>query len=171
MLSQPMYTTQRHAGRGGGQDGMSIVGLIVGLQLFSILALSAMPSMYRSLEMYRLRAGARELYADLQSARMGAVMANHRYRLSVIDGQTYQLHDDKNNNGVIDSGETVTTRSIQRDARGVTLSAASTIIFAGDGSAPAPGTLTLSSTNSTKTTTVTVVVSSAGRVRINFPVS
>jgi Tfp pilus assembly protein FimT len=150
-----------------GQKGFSIVEIVIGLQLFTVLALIAAPNVYQTMQSYRLRAAVREVYSDLQNARMGAVVENHRYRFVVVDAQTYQLHDDTNNNGAIDTGESVTTRRISNDAPGATLSATSAITFLPDGTALASATVTVVKNSRT----VNVVVSAGGRVRVSAPTS
>ena len=50
---------------------------------------------------------------DMQKARIAAVTTNHRQMLRITNSHTYTLHDDLNNNGTIDDGETVTTVDLQ----------------------------------------------------------
>jgi hypothetical protein len=49
----------------------------------------------------------------MQKARIAAVTTNHRQMLRITNSHTYTLHDDLNNNGTIDDGETVTTVDLQ----------------------------------------------------------
>jgi len=150
-----------------GHKGLSIAEIVVGLQIFAVLALIAVPNVIQTMQIYTLRAAAREVYSDLQNTRMGAVMEDHRYRFLLVDSQTYQLHDDVNNNGIIDTGESVTTHSIASDAPGVTLSGTSTVTYLPDGTVLSSGTIT-----ATKGThTVNIVVSSGGRVKVVYPTS
>jgi Tfp pilus assembly protein FimT len=152
--------------RFAGQRGLSIAELIVGLQVVVILALMTLPIMSRILRGYRLRGAAHEILADLETARMDAVMENHHYRFLVVDTHTVQLHDDTNSNDAIDAGETLMTRNIQVDNPGVKINAGSSnITFAANGTAPANGTITVSS-ESVATETANVLVSWGGRVRI-----
>lgn len=154
--------------RRGAQCGISLLELLVGIQLFGIVALATAPAVSQMLQAYSLRGAAAQVFADLQNARMNAVMANHRYRLVVVDAQTYQLHDDANNNSIEDAGETVLTRTLEMDSPHVIFAALSTITFAADGTAPTSGTITVSYERDSARS-LNVLVSPAGRVRIEQP--
>jgi Tfp pilus assembly protein FimT len=143
-----------------------MVEIVVGVQLCVILALLAAPSFSQILQLYYLRGASRAIFADLQKARMAAVMENHRYRLTVVDSHTYKVHGDTNNNGAEDPGESVTTRNVQGDSPHVQLAGTDTITFAANGTAPTSGTITVSNERG-PTGSMTVAVSPAGRVRIN----
>jgi len=159
-------SSHRRGGWPAGQAGFSLAELIVGLQVFLILALTALPKVTPVLRGYRLSGAAHEILADLQSARTGAVMENHHYRFIVVDTHTFQLHDDTNCNDTVDAGETVMTRNIQRDSPGVKINTGSSnVTFVADGTAPTNGTITLSS-EGVSTETKNVLVSWGGRVRI-----
>ncbi len=152
--------------RFAGQRGFSIAELIVGIQVSVILTLTALPIMSPILRGYRLRGAAHEILADLETARMGAVMENHHYRFVVVDTHTFQLHDDTNSNDVVDAGETVMTRDIRLDNPGVMIATGSSnITFAPNGTAPTNGTITVSSEN-VATETAQVLVSWGGRAHI-----
>jgi len=151
----------------GGVRGFSIIEIVITMQIFTALVLIASPYVYKLMQVYAVRAAAREVYSDLQNARMGAVMEDHRYRLVLVSAQTYQLHDDVNNNGAIDAGESVITRNITGDAPGVSLSGTSSVTFLPDGTALAGATF--SATKGTRV--ITVVVDNGGRMRVNYPTS
>lgn len=148
-----------------GNQGFSLPELIVSLQLFGVVALTAAPAVSSVLQSYYLRGAARTIYAELQKARMDSVMRNHRVRVVIVDNHTYQIHDDANGNGIEDTGETVLTRDIQKDNPRVQLAARAAITFAANGTAPTYGTVTLSNETG-PSGSVAVVVSSAGRIRI-----
>lgn len=150
------------------QRGVSLLQLLLGLQLFGIITLATAPVVSQVLQSYYLRGAAAQVFADLQKARMNAVMANHRYRLVVIDSHTYKLHDDTNGNGIEDPGETVQTRSVQMDSPHVMLAATGAITFAADGSAPTYGTITVSN-ESGCSQSLNIEVGAAGRTRIQQP--
>ncbi len=153
-------------GWSSGQGGFTLTQLIVGFQLVLILALVSLPNFSRFLRSYRLNGAAHELLADLQTARMAAVMENHHYRFLVVDTHTFQLHDDTNSNDTIDAGETVMTRGIQQDNPGVQINTGSSnVTFAPNGTAPTSGTITVSS-EGIATESLNVVVTSGGRIRI-----
>lgn len=121
------------------------------------------PVFSQLLGVYHLRGATQEVFAELQRARLAAVMENHRYRFSVIDGTgTYEIHDDKNNNGMDDSGE-VTTRGVDIENPGVVLSGNEVgVTFLPNGTAVTYGDITISHGSGH---TRSVVVSSGGRIR------
>jgi len=140
--------------------------LLLVLSISIVLVLTALPVMSQVLRTYHLHGAAHEIFAELEAARIGAVMENHHYRFLVIDTHTFKLHDDTNNNDTIDTGETVVTRDIQIDNPGVQInSGSSNVTFVPNGSASTYGTITVSSEN-VSTETAQVQVSVGGRVRI-----
>jgi Tfp pilus assembly protein FimT len=111
---------------------------------------------------YHLRGATQELFAELQRARLAAVMENHRYRVSVEPGTGYyEVHDDQNNNDAEDSGE-VTIRSVEIQNPGVILEGDTVVTFLPNGTALTYGAITLVSRSGG---TKRVVVSSGGRIR------
>ena len=146
--------------------GFSVAELLVGVQIFVIVVLTALPTMSQFLRTYRLRGAAHEVFADLEAARIGAVMENHHYRFLVIDTHTFKLHDDTNSNDNIDTGETVVTRDIQTDNPGVQINGGSSnVTFVPNGTATTYGTITVSSEAAT-TDTAQVQISAGGWIRI-----
>jgi len=165
-IRRAVHVQPRARKAGLGDVGLSMVEMVVGVQLFAICALAAVPGFAPILRGYYLRGATRQVYADLQKARMAAVMENHRYRFTVLDDHTYAIHSDVNGNGREDLGEPVLVRDLQTDSPGVRLAGSSTITFAANGSAPSVGAITVNSASSS-TPAVTVAVSPAGRVRID----
>jgi hypothetical protein len=105
----------------------------------------------------------REIFVQLQRARMSAVVENHRFNITVVDRTHYRVHDDANSNGTVDAGETVTTLDITKNGPGVTLSpTATTITFAPDATAPVYGNIIVQGAGVTRA----VQVSRGGRVTI-----
>lgn len=114
------------------------------------------------LGMYHLRGATQELFAELQRARLAAVMENHRYRVSVDRGTGYyEIHDDKNNDDAEDSGE-VSIRSVDIQNPGVILEGDDIVTFLPNGTALTYGTFTVISRSGR---TKSLVVSSGGRIR------
>ena len=132
------------------------------LAVLAILLAVTAPLFSQIRQVYDLRGAAREIFSELQKARMAAVMENNRYRFVLIDSSQYKIHDDNDNDNVEDAGETVTTKNVQTDSPGVTFTATNTVTFVPNGTASSYGTITLTNTSGSKS----VVVSSAGRIRI-----
>lgn len=80
-----MKFTSRIKGRNG---GFSLIEVIVVIALIGILAAIAIPAFSSWLPDYRLRQAARDLYSNLQRAKMGAIKAN----------QTWGIFFDEDNN-------------------------------------------------------------------------
>ncbi len=78
------------------ERGFTVVELITVVGIMMVVTAIATPSFYYWLPKYRLSAGARQIAADLQLARMKAIAQNTSYRLRFIDNNTYQVWRDKN---------------------------------------------------------------------------
>lgn len=136
--------------------------MMVVIAIGGILTALAVPNFTQMRKAYRLRGATHEIFTALQKARMGAVKENNQYRV-VINENTYSIHSDADNDGVVDDGETVTSRYIRNTASDVSLSSSATIVFAANGTASTAGTVTLSNGSQSKTITVSL----AGRVKID----
>ena len=149
--------------RARAESGRSLTELLSSLTLFAILVGSTVPTVARNGLPYSVRGATRELFADLQKARISAANENNRYVFTLVDGHTYTLLDDTNNNGTADTGEAVTTVSLQADWPGVTISGTSSITFLTDGTVLAAGSMTVTDGTRTKTVTVT----QAGSIKLS----
>jgi Tfp pilus assembly protein FimT len=145
------------------QLGMTFSEVTTSLVLLAGIVAIIGPVFTQLLGIYHLRGATQEIFAELQRARLAAVMENHRFRLSVIDGTgTYDVHDDRNNDGVEDEGE-VTSRGVDIDNPGIVLSGEQAgVTFLPNGTALTYGTITISHSNGR---VKSVVVSSGGRIR------
>ena len=145
------------------QRGMSFPEVAASLVLLAGILAIVGPVFSQLLGIYHLRGATQEIFAELQRARLTAVMENHRFRLSVIEGTgTYEVHDDRNSDGVEDEGE-VTTRGVDIENPGIVLSGERIgVTFLPNGTALTYGTITISHPNGRMKS---VVVSSGGRIR------
>lgn len=145
------------------QVGMTLAEVATSLVLLAGILSIMGPVFSQLLGIYHLRGATQEIFAELQRTRLAAVMENHRYRLSVIEGTgTYEIHDDKNNNGTEEGGE-VTTRGVDIENPGAVLSGDEIgVTFLPNGTALTYGHITISHGNGH---TKSVVVSSGGRIR------
>ncbi len=73
------------------QSGFTVVELLTVIGIMMIITAIATPSFYYWLPTYRLSAGARQVSADLQLARMKAISQNTGYWLNFISATQYQL--------------------------------------------------------------------------------
>jgi len=147
--------------------GFTTAELIIAMAILAILAGIA----YAGFRPDRLAAAARMIHGDLQYARSLAI--NQKNRVGVIfasdddageaAGSEYKIHNDHNENGIIDFGEDVTVRSLLKDYAGVTFSANRTAaLFYPQGTSNS-GTITLTNGSGSKY----VIFSWTGRIRIS----
>ena len=159
---------ERRAGRriGLGTDrGVTLADLSVTLSAFAILLLAFVPVLSRLLDTYHLRGAAQQVFAELQRARLAAVMENNRYRFNVVDGSPeYVIHDDSNNDDVDNDGaDAVVTRTLAVDSPGVSLTTDGVITFAPNGAAVSGGRITVTSRSAGSKT---IAVGAGGRIRL-----
>jgi type II secretion system protein H len=143
-------------------SGFTLAELLVAITVAGILLALAAPSMATMYRIYGLRGAARQVYAELQNARMAAVTENRGYQFTVADSRSYKVLDDQNNDQAFaDPSEVVISR--QLESQGVTLSGNS-VTFTARGMASAAGTVTVTDAAGTA---INVTVSPAGSIRIN----
>lgn len=146
------------------QKGFSVLELMVALIIISIIAGISIPVYLNMKPQLRLNGAARQVMGDLAKARMKAISQNNEYKIFFdIDNHQYQILDDDDNDGTIDSGEEVTTRDIQTEYYDTTFSATANPIFHPKGNASPSTSITLTSPAGEKTITVSI----AGRIKIN----
>jgi type IV fimbrial biogenesis protein FimT len=66
--------------------GFTLIELLVVIAMLAILGLIAIPAFSAWMPEYRLKQAARELYSNLQRAKMGAVRANESWGVFFVDG-------------------------------------------------------------------------------------
>ena len=76
------------------ERGFTVVELLTVIAIMLVITAIATPSFYYWLPTYRLSAGARQIAADLQLARMKAISQNTKYRLSFTAPNTYEMQKD-----------------------------------------------------------------------------
>jgi len=76
------------------ERGFTVVELITVVGIMMVITAIATPSFYYWLPKYRLSAGARQIAADLQLARMKAISQNTSYRLLFTTDETYVMQKD-----------------------------------------------------------------------------
>ncbi|RJR22625.1 MAG: prepilin-type N-terminal cleavage/methylation domain-containing protein [Desulfobacteraceae bacterium] len=171
--------------------GFTIVEMAVAMLIIVIIAATVTPVILRWLPNYRLRTAARDLFSNMQLAKMNAVKSNSNVAVvfnQPIGGTTfdYVVFADANNNLEYDAGEIVIARTLLANYRGVEFDTAQgggdgltftanddglpAIAFRGNGltrsNAGGFGAGTAFFIN-TDGRTISVVVSAAGAIRIN----
>jgi type IV fimbrial biogenesis protein FimT len=66
--------------------GFTLIELLVVIAMLAVLGLIAIPAFSAWMPEYRLKQAARELYSNLQRAKMGAVRANESWGIFFVDG-------------------------------------------------------------------------------------
>ncbi len=147
------------------QRGATLVEITAALGLLAITFGAGASSFGQARPTYAAHGASRQLFGDMQKARITAVASNHRQILRITNAHTYTLHDDVNNNGTIDTGETVTTVDLQLDWPGVTVGAVDSIItFLPNGSTSAAVTSTVTA-GAYQSKTITV--DQTGRIHLS----
>ncbi len=173
------------------KKGFTLVELAVAIAIIAILSAVATPVILRWLPDYRLRMAARDLFSNMQLAKMTAVKSNTN--VAVVFNQAvggtvfdYAVFVDSNNNVEYDAGEVVIARVRLADYRGVQFDPTQgggngltftnnddglpAIAFRGNGLTRnngggfGAGTAFFSNTNAR---TLSLVVTAAGNIRIN----
>ena len=141
--------------RRSGQDGFTVIDLLIGVAIVAILAMVAVPTLQPLVTRYRLNGAARQVMGDLMRARMQAVSQGRAVRVVFPEGTSYQICDDANADGTVDIGEGAgTTRALATQYPGVTLSATSDPVFSTKGIAAGQSLITLTNAQGTRTLTV-----------------
>ncbi|MCZ6623697.1 MAG: GspH/FimT family pseudopilin [Deltaproteobacteria bacterium] len=134
------------------RSGFTLLEIMAAIAITGILAAIAIPNWGSLISTYRLNAAGRQLYADLQRARMRAVMENTTFRIvSSAGSNTYTFQRE---------GTVLETKPLPV---GISILADSTRSFTSRGTASS-GRIRLC--NSSKDERTDVVVNGVGRVRI-----
>ena len=72
----------------GKESGFSLIELLVVIVIFAILAAIAIPAFSNWLPSYRLRQAARDVYSNLQRAKVNAIKSNTEWRVYFDDAAT-----------------------------------------------------------------------------------
>lgn len=133
--------------------GFTLMEILAAIALMGILAAVAMPNWGSLISTYRLNAAGRQLYADLQRARMRAVMENTGFNVNVSSAPSSSYEFRR-------SSTVLETKPLPD---GIVIQATSTLSFTTRGTADS-GRIQLC--NSVKDERTDVVVNGVGRVSI-----
>lgn len=129
--------------------------MLVAVAVAILLLAAASPNIATVTRVYSVRFAARQVYSELQNARMAAVTENRPYTFTVVDGGSgYSIQA---------GSDAPVTMSLEAANRGVTITSPSAIVFTSRGTASTSATVTASNVAGDSTG---ISVSAAGRVRI-----
>lgn len=95
------------------KDGFTLIELMVTIAIMGILAGIAIPNYNNWLPKSRVNGAARELFTEMQLARMRAISENNNYVITFsTSNNSYSIYDDENNDSNGQSGELVKTIDI-----------------------------------------------------------
>ena len=145
-----------HTLKTGIQNGFSLIELIVVVAILAVIAGVAIPVYTGMKPSIRLSGATSQVMGDLMWARMRAVSQNNEYKIFFLDDRRYQILDDDNGNGNIDSGEYSITKDIQEKYGDVTYTSTANPIFHPRGNAAPAASITLANSHGTRTVTIAI---------------
>jgi type IV fimbrial biogenesis protein FimT len=144
------------------EKGFTIIELIITISIAAIIMAILTPQLQKMMTRNRLNGAGRQIVNDLMNSRMQASSQNNRFRVIFLDNHRYMIHDDDNNNNIINTGEATLIKDIQNNYRDVTFSATANPIFYPRGTSWGT-TVTVSNSVGSKD----ISVSTAGRIKID----
>ena len=157
------------------KKGFTLVELLIAIAIFAILGAISIPTFQGFLAQRRLNGATRQVHADLMATRMLAVSQNRTITAAFTDNHQYTIFVDANNNGDIDTGETVLeTKSLWPAYYDITVTLTMSggypvyPKFKSNGGAYGNTTITFTSSSANLSpNTKSITVSTAGRVKID----
>jgi len=146
----------------GTKNGFSLIEMIIAVAILAVLSGAAVTVYVGMKPSISLSGATRQIMGDFMWARMRAVSQNNEFKIFFLDDHRYQILDDDNNNGNIDSSELTVTKDIQDEYYDVTFTSTDNPIFQPRGNAAPTSTITITNSIMTKT----VIIAITGRVKI-----
>ncbi len=94
------------------RNGFSLSECIIVMAVMAIMAAIALPNYGNFMGQRRLNGSFRQIQTDLMLLRMQAINENRNIAMAVTGTNQYTIFNDRNNNGVIDSGEIIGIKTI-----------------------------------------------------------
>lgn len=142
--------------------GFTLIEMVIVIAVMAILAAIAAPNYNRFMARKRVDGAVNQLFADLMGARMQAISQNNKVIVQITSGTGYSIIRDLNGNGVVDTGETGSAKSILPNYYDVTITMTFNPVFYPNGTGSNP-IITVSNSSATKTLTI----STAGRIKVS----
>src|SRR5574337_604286 len=120
------------------QKGFSLIEMIVVIAIIAVLAGITIPVYIGMKPSIRLSGATRQIMGDLMWARMQEISQNNEIKISLLaDNHRYNILDDDDGDGTIDSGEVTITKDIHDEYYDVNFSTADTIFQPRGNASPA----------------------------------
>ena len=146
------------------QQGFSIAEVLIAVSVVGILAAISVPNLIGQLPKYRLNGATRQIVGELIAARMKAVSQNRKVKIFFLNDHQYQICDDANKDGTVDSNEgSARSQDVRSDYGDVTLTSTNDPIFDPRGTVSNLATITLTNPSGSKSITINIT----GRVKIS----
>ncbi len=88
------------------KKGFTLIEMIITMAIIGIVSAIAIPNFSKWKEKHEIDGQAQKIYFDLMLARTAAVKSNNDVRVTFnLVANTYTIHEDNNNDGVVDAGE------------------------------------------------------------------
>jgi type IV fimbrial biogenesis protein FimT len=142
--------------------GFTLIEMVIVIAVMAILAAIAAPNYNSFMARKRVDGAANQLFTDLMGARMQAISQNNKVIAEITSSTGYNIVRDLNGNGVVDTGETGSAKSILPNYYDVTITVTFNPVFNPNGTASNP-TITVSNSSATKT----ITISTAGRIKVS----
>lgn len=144
------------------QRGMTLTEILITLAIIGALVGIGLPTYTSQMPKYRLNAAARQILTDLLLARKLAMSEIHVVQVSFLQPHHYQVWQDRNDDGSINSGELI-TKDVSN--HGVTLQASNRPRFHPTGTVTNLATIVLRHHSAPKRLQRCLSISIAGRVK------
>jgi prepilin-type N-terminal cleavage/methylation domain-containing protein len=100
------------------EHGLTLIEMITTMAILTIVVSTAVPNFTVWRNNYQIRAESERVHMDLLSARMTAMKSGNNIVVTFLPGSnSYSILNDINNNGTADTGEPLSTRTLENNVQ------------------------------------------------------
>ena len=97
-------------------QGFTLIELLITIAFFGIIIAIGIPNFAKWKEKYEVNGQAQKVYFDIMLARSTSIKNNNNVSVTFdISENLYEVHDDTNNNGVEDHGESIKSVNLENN--------------------------------------------------------